>query len=116
MINRAAIILKYKKPAIQWINETDPYKDNPGISEKDANEERTVYLIEDDAAESSAALNQWIRNNYNNLFENELNGWYANPNLWPEHRTLTLFRKWFIVECHTIIIDTVGTAIIEEDI
>jgi len=25
MINRAAVILKYKAPFIQWVNEADPY-------------------------------------------------------------------------------------------
>lgn len=44
VINRAAVILKYKPPFVQWINESDPYDDNPGITMEEANEDRTVYL------------------------------------------------------------------------
>ena len=42
MINRAAIILKYKPPAVQWINEVDPYEETQEISLEEANHERTV--------------------------------------------------------------------------
>ena len=45
MINRAALILKYKTPAIKWINEADPYQDDPGITNEFVNSDRTVYLI-----------------------------------------------------------------------
>ena len=45
MINRSAIILKYKPPAVSWINEADPIEEHPGITIEDVNEDRTIYLI-----------------------------------------------------------------------
>lgn len=56
MINRAAILLKYRKPAIDWINDADPYHDDPGISADDVNKERTVYLVQDEVADSPEAI------------------------------------------------------------
>jgi hypothetical protein len=44
MINRAAVILRYKEPFIKWINESDPYKDDPGITAEDANDDRIVHF------------------------------------------------------------------------
>jgi hypothetical protein len=44
MLNRAAIILKYKEPAI-----------------------------------GDKAVDRWLRANYENLFEAELEGWYTDP-------------------------------------
>ena len=44
MINRAAVILKYKKPAVTWINDADPVDNNPGITLLSANEDKIVYL------------------------------------------------------------------------
>ena len=41
MINRAAIILRYREPAMRWINEADPYEDDPGITLRTVNKERT---------------------------------------------------------------------------
>lgn len=116
MINRGAILLKYKAPAIQWINEADPYDDDPEITEDDVNEERTVYLISDEAGDTKDSVDRWIKENYKELFERELAGWYTDPDLWPEKRTLRLFREWFDVECHTVVIDTAGDTIIEDDI
>ena len=56
MINRAAVILKYKEPAVKWINDADPYNENPGISLESINEENTVYLISNQDADSSTIL------------------------------------------------------------
>jgi hypothetical protein len=102
MINRSAIILKYKSPTVQWINEADPYNADPGISRESVNEDRTVYLIMDEDADVPEALEEWIKMNYEALFENELEGWYTDESLWPKKRDLKLFRDWFDVECHTI--------------
>jgi len=49
MLNRAAIFLKLKQPAIDWINEADPV-DSPRVSLESANEDRTVYLVSDEVA------------------------------------------------------------------
>lgn len=115
MINRAAVILKYKLPAVQWINDADPYDEPREISLDDANQDRMVYLISDRDAEDDAVLGKWIQNNYEVLFEIELEGWYTDESLWPANRDLKLFNEWFDVKCHTVIEDTVRTPI-EDDI
>ena len=111
MINRAAFILKYKEPFVRWINEVDPYEDDSGITSKNANEDRTVYLITEDDGEN---IEKWLSLNFKTLFENELESWYTDESLWPKKRDRKIFDEWFDVECHTEIIDTVeGT--IEDD-
>ena len=60
MLNRAAIILRYKEPAILWINKADPAHDDPCISAADVNTERTVYLISDQDGDSQATGLLWI--------------------------------------------------------
>jgi hypothetical protein len=113
MINRAAVILEYKEPFVQWVNEVTPDKEAAGITLADANDDRTVYLITDEDGEN---LDEWIALNYKTLFESELEGWYNDESLWPKKRTKKLFREWFEVACHTVIFDTVGAPIVEEDI
>ena len=116
MVNRAALLLKYKMPAIKWINDADPYNDDPGITMESVNEERTVYLISDYDADGPSAVEKWVKKNWKNLFEVELEGWYTDPELWPKALTLKLFRQWFTVECHTVIHDTVGGEIFDDGI
>lgn len=116
MLNRAAVILKYKAPAIDWVNEADPSPEGRPLSAEDANDERTVYLISEDDADGPEALNRWLQANFESLFETELEDWYTDPSLWPKERTWSMFHEWFDVECHTVLIDTVGDAIYDDEI
>jgi len=115
MINRAAVILRYKEPAVAWINEADPYNNDTEITIESANEERTVYLIRDIDADTPADVEEWINLNFDTLFESELEGWYTDEELWPNNRTIKLFRTWFDVECHTVIVDTVDSPIKDDE-
>lgn len=116
MINRAALILRYREPAVKWVNDADPYDASPEITIDDINHDRTVYLISDEDAESGESVNEWVELNYLTLFEVELEGWYTDPSLWPEDRSLEAFHSWFHVECNTVIIDTVEGEIHDDDI
>ncbi len=113
MINRAAVILKYKAQFINWVNNADPHDDNPGITLESANQDRTVYLILEDDAEK---LEEWVSLNFKQLFESELEGWYTDEQLWPQKRNRKLFDEWFQVICHSMLIDTVGNKIINDEI
>ena len=115
MINRAAIILRYKQPAIDLINAADPVQDNPGITLDVVNEDRTVYLITEEHADDPDVLEVWIRLNVEALFEDELLGWYQDDTLWPENLDYELFQSWFDVECHTVIIDTSEMEIVDDE-
>jgi len=116
MLNRAAVLLRYKVPAVAWINDADPHYREPGVSLDRVNEERTVYLIHEDDVDPPEVLSSWIEQNFLALFENELEGWYVDESLWPKKRDFSTFNEWFSVECHSIIIDTVGGAIFDDEI
>lgn len=115
MINRAAIIIRYREPAIDWLNRVDPYDDGREITWEEANHDATVYLVSPEDTESWDAIEEWVRINFAELFEAELEEWYADPMVWPQERSLALFWEWFDVEVHTALVDTVGTPIEEED-
>jgi len=114
MLNRAALLLRYKEPAIRWINEADPSPSGNDITLEDANLERSVYLISDDDADTAEAVRRWVEANFRALFETELESWYTEPDLWPSQLSLKLFDDWFSVECHSMLFDTVG-GVIEDD-
>jgi len=101
MVNRAALILKCK----------DPYKS--GITLERVNQDCPVYLINEDDAEN---LEEWISLNFMQLFESQLEGWYTDEALWPKKRNIKLFNEWFDVECHSVIIDTADSEIIDDEI
>ena len=105
MVNRGALILRYREPAVRWINEADPNPSECPITLEQANEERTVYLISDSAGDDSRTFERWLRRHYASLFEMELNAWYTDPGLWPSERSYALFRRWFAPELHTVLVD-----------
>jgi len=113
MINRAAVILKYKPPFVKWVNDADPDNDDPGITIESVDLDRNVYLIHEDDAEK---LEKWISLNFKQVFENELEDWYTDESLWPKKRNRKLFNKWLEVQCHSVIIDTVGSKIVDDEI
>lgn len=115
MINRAAILLKYKKPAIDWINSANPFPQRGKVTLDEVNEERTIYLIRDEDADTPDITSKWVRLNFKLLFESELYNWYVDDSLWPKKRTYKMFQEWFDVECHTVIEDLVGGQILDDD-
>ncbi len=112
MIDRAALVLKWKKRGVQWINGVVGEGTGSAVTVDEANEDRPVYLVGEDAAED---LDAWLRENYETIFEMELRGWYTEEGLWPKDRTYELFREWFDVECHSVIYDMGGGPIYDDD-
>lgn len=111
MLNRTAIILRYREPFVRWINEADPYVLDPAITID--SDEQSVYLIHQ--IEHRDELDEWIALNHEPLFESELEGWYTDEALWPKNRTLELFNKWVHVEYHTVVIDVVDAPLLDDE-
>ena len=112
MINRAAVILTGKPPLVEWLNAVEAQDEDGALTLAEVNEDATVYLITDEDADH---LEEWVALNYSSLFESELEDWCTDEALWPQKRSKEVFLEWFSVACHTVIFDTVGTPIVDED-
>lgn len=115
VVNRCALILRYRESAVCWINEAYPNPSECPITLEQANEERTVYLISDSAGDNSRTLERWLRRHYARLFEMELNDWYTDPSLWPSERSYARFRQWFAPKLHTVVVDLGKGAIYDDE-
>jgi hypothetical protein len=111
MLNRAVLILRYKQPFVDWINEADPYN-TPNLSLASTNEDTTAYLVE---VEDEDELESWLKLNGETLFEAELDGWHSDPKLWPRDRSVSLFKQWCTLELHTMVFDTGGAPLYDDD-
>jgi hypothetical protein len=97
-INRNAILIRPKKPFFDWLNKL--FKDKRPITER---EECNIYLIAEMA--SNELIKKWVNKNFDYIFANELNDWYTDEAAWPENRNLKMFKDWFDVEVHSMILD-----------
>lgn len=105
MLNRAALILRYRQPFVDWINAVDPSPSSRVLTLAEVNAEHTVYLI---PVDDQRGLDEWLDLNHVALFESELEGWYTDPALWPRDLSLNKLKQWCSIELHTIVRDAGG--------
>jgi len=111
LVNRFVAIIKPKQPLLDWL-ESQPDWD-VDIMLEDLRANRYALLIPDYDFPEQAM--RYIERNHKAIFELELFGWYTDESVWPEKRTLSVFRKWFDVEIHSMVIDMLDKHIEREE-
>ena len=97
-INRTVIVVTPKKPFIDWVNSFE----DGGAKLKPTLVNHTAYLIPEKYDELN--YENFLKNNFNFIFEEELNSWMTDPDLWPQDRDFKTFLDWFVIgACDTVI-------------
>lgn len=100
-INRAAIVIRPKQPFLDWLHYVDPRA--MSLTLERLRSDTPVYLApEFDTNEEVLA---WLEGEYENIFEDQLAGWYNRPPEWPQERTFAMFQQWFEISIHSELID-----------
>lgn len=98
-IKRTALVLKPKQPFHDWLLRVEPGEDF-----RDALKEGDVYLLPD--YEEISRMQKWLKLNFDFIFTDQLNNWYTDETLWPQNRTMGMFKEWFEYSLFTTISDT----------
>jgi hypothetical protein len=110
MLNRCAVIVRPKKPFLDWVRAVD-YDDSPEVTldQMDA----TLYLVPDyeDPTDTEKVLGRACEE----FFCRELEGWYTDVDVWPNDRSLKVFKQWFDIE-HIELIEDIGRGLVEDDV
>ena len=61
--------------------------------------------------EDSKKTDSFMEAIYERIFEAELSVWYQDETVWPQKRSYALFRRWFDVEIHPIVVDSLDEEI-----
>ena len=107
LTNRAALILKPKKPFLNWLISHDPEDKKVDLSE-----DLDVYLIPE--FEDRGEFEEWIEENYDDLFCDKMNQWYVDESMWVKNRSFKLFKEWFDYVIHSMVWDTLEEPIEKE--
>ncbi len=108
-INRSALIVKVKKPFIDWLIYTSKEYDPPGQELKPEDLEiegfdsKYVYLIP--VYDQLNEYQKFLKKHFAEIFEHELSGWYTDPEMWPKDRSWKVFEKWFDYEIQSMVFD-----------
>lgn len=105
-INRTVVTITPKQPYVDWANSF-----HDGGPEFDSSEiQSTALLIPDRYDEFT--YEKFIKQNYEEIFEFELEAWMTDRDIWPEERSYKMFTEWFDVRVSDMVID-LGTDDIE---
>ena len=106
LINRTAVSVVGAEPYVEWTRSRDaafaPAKEL-SVSVPRAKPFGSVYLLPEGVEEED--LLEWIEDNYAVLFESQLSAWTEDESAWPQERDLEMFKEWFHVNIHTVVID-----------
>jgi len=112
-LNRAAVILLPKQPALDWIRGVESTQ--PKLTLDELRKEPDVFLIPQKQIEFLEDAERWIYRRWQLFFETFLGDWYTDESMWPQQRTLKLFKEWFEIQFHPMIWDLCEDPIVRED-
>jgi hypothetical protein len=101
-INRHLVILMPTQAALDWVNRVDPIPMNMTLAEM--REEQNAYLAPE-LLDGQESAERWVQQRWKMFFETFLLEWFEDEALWPQKRTLKLFREWFEVQYHSMVWD-----------
>jgi hypothetical protein len=112
MINRSAIVVKPAQPFLDWLYRVD--QTSAHLTLDDRRHEPTIYLLPE--WESKEKALEHLREVSNSIFEEQLNGWYRAPSVWPSERDLNTFLRWFECSFHSMVVDLCDEPMEHEEI
>ncbi len=106
MLNRMAVILRPKAPLLAWLKSIPDLQMGDMTLDELRSDDQTVFLLPDyDYLDDTRAH---LKKIFKPLFEVELEGWWRNPDDYPENMTYEMFEEWFDVELNSMVVDTTG--------
>ena len=74
--------------------------------------DRTAFLIPE--FDTQAESKKYLTEIWQDIFEYELDGWCTEEAWWPKDRTFKMFKEWFDVEVHSVVIDLDNSSIVKK--
>jgi hypothetical protein len=99
---RSAITITRQQPYLDWANAGEA--GGPELTNELASSRRTVYLVEESDT-GDADLDSLLEDNWERIFETELELWTDDQDAWPSPRTRELFNAWFTAEATDSVVD-----------
>lgn len=103
VVNRTAISLVGEAPFVEWTRTNDADVNKGALTVPRARPYGTVILLPEFELEED--ILEWVEENASWLFEFQLASWTDDESAWPADRDLKMFREWFRVDIHSVVVD-----------
>ena len=110
MLNRSAIVVKPKQPFLDWLHRADPTSSDLTIRE--LVHEPTIYLIPE--CETDDEVTKTLRERCEEIFNEQLSGWFTDRRTWPRDRSFEVFCRWFDFQYHSVLVDLCDEPLISD--
>jgi hypothetical protein len=100
------------QPFLDWLHRVDPT--SAELSLEDLRREPTIYLLPE--CENQEAVGECLKEVCAEIFEEQLNGWYRDPSVWPVDRDFDTFIRWFEYRFHSMLVDLRDDLLIHQEI
>jgi hypothetical protein len=81
---------------------------------EDLQREPTIYLVAE--CDSPEQAIDYLGDSVRDIFEEQLDGWYRVPAVWPAKRDTVTFQSWFDISFHSMIVDICDDALEHEEL
>ena len=95
-----------------WIGFTRVDATSHDLTLRDLGEEPTIYLIHE--CDTEAEVDQVLRERCEEIFTEQLAGWFNDEKTWPQDRGLEVFCHWFAYHHHSMLVDLCDDPLILE--
>lgn len=103
VINRTAVTIVGAQPYQLWTRQTEADVNRGTLTVARARTYGSAFLLPELDLEEE--IQEWVEDNAAWLFEFQLSAWTEDESTWPESRDLKMFREWFRVDIHNVVID-----------
>ncbi|MCG1039368.1 hypothetical protein SAMN04487769_1494 [Burkholderia sp. b14] len=112
--NRVVAIATPKAAFVTWINSVDSAA-GMALTLAQASENANAFLVPAAGNDPEAAVKRWLHKHWQVIFERMLEDWYVDECLWPQARTLKMFKEWCEIRMHSIVLDCAEVPIAYDD-
>src|SRR3954464_9119690 len=103
VINRTAVTVVGAEPYLAWTRSTDADVNRNAITVQHAKTYGSAFLLPEFEFEED--VQERVEENAAWLFDFELAAWTEDEATWPAARDLKMFREWFRVDVHNVVVD-----------
>jgi hypothetical protein len=86
---------------LDWLHRAD--STSAHLTLGDLVREPTIYLIPE--CDTDDEVDEVLRELSEEIFEEQLAGWYTDSSTWPQDRSLAVFSRWFDYQHHSMLFD-----------
>jgi hypothetical protein len=103
VINRTALTIVGAKPYLDWTRQTESDINRGTLTVARARTYGSAFLLPE--LELEEDIQEWVEENMAWLFEFQLSAWTEDESTWPASRDLLMFRAWFRIDVHNVVVD-----------